>query len=43
MSCNFRDFFRYNQINAGIMEFGDWVKLRFYKKIIRFKIEIQKK
>ena len=42
MSCNFRDFFRYNQINAGIMEWGDWVKIKFSKEIIRAKIEKSK-
>ena len=42
MSCNFRDFFRYNQIKAGIMEWGDWVKIKFSKEIIRAKIEKSK-
>lgn len=42
MSCNFRDFFRYNQINARIMEYGSRVKIKFSKEIIRSKIEKSK-
>lgn len=42
MSCNFRDFFRYNQINAGIMEYGGRVKIKFSNEIIRPKIEKSK-